>query len=119
MDYTRDDFDRILRSLDTLSGRFGGRLDSDDKKLTGKEKFDKAITKSADALQILHGSAFHASSALRQLLGGGALAGAVMLAIESIKGMSTAFTKLSDVGQSFTGSMFEMSRQAGEFGLSL
>lgn len=49
----------------------------------------------------------------------GALGEGIALAVQGVEKMATTFSKMTDIGQSFNGSMFDMMKQAGDAGLSV
>src|ERR1019366_256087 len=84
------------------------------------KKLDEAIRKTTNAVQALAGG--H-ESALRHILrsveGIGAIGGAISLLVNGVFEISKTYSKLTDIGQMFGGSMFEMASRAGAAGLSL
>ena len=115
-------FDRVDTLLHQFSGLGTGSTSSKKRSGGASEEtglFKKAISSATDSLKLLHGSTEHASHALREVVGWGAMGGALMTLIGHIGDVSKTYGKLIDVGQTFGGSMFEMQRQAGDSGLTL
>ncbi len=84
--------------------------------------FRRSISESVSGLKLLSGSTQQTAASLDRFVkfaNLGAFSGAITAAISSLSDMSRTYTKMSDVGQMFGGSMFEMQKQAGESGLTL
>lgn len=140
MDASEDDlrrnFDALQHNstaLHKLADLFGGKRNSTGGKgglgSTGPDaKFDWAAATSAinqhsknlgQSFKTLGGSAeslIHGFDNLLRNFIGGAVVGELLAAGHKL---SDSYKKLTDIGQTFGGSMFEMARQAGEAGLPL
>lgn len=121
-DPTSEDFHTLAGAIDRLYTRFTGvdpNRDTDRSSKTTKQRFDASLKKTTEGFELMHGSATHASYALRSLVGYAAFGTAVKSLIDGLTNMTQTFTKLSDVGLMFGGNIFEMQKLAGDSGLTL
>ena len=113
--------DRLDAVLHQFTGMGAGTTSSTGTSGFGRNKtaFHKSMDKATEGLEFMHGSAMTAGHALRNFLGVSAISGIVTAVVHSMTDMYQTFSKLTDVGFNFSGSMLEMQKQAGDSGLSL
>jgi len=125
VDFTQEDFKYYVDRIDTLLHRFTGQTsasgsrDEDTGKRTLKQHFDQGLKATTESMKTLHGSASDAAYTLQKMVGWGAFGVAVGGLISGLTDMSRTYNKLTDVGQHFGGSIFEMQQAAGASGLTL
>ena len=122
VDFTRmaDAVAEGIKKSRTLGGiGFGGTPKDEVNASPSKVMFDKGLASTARAFQILHGNTYQLSASFEKLLGGGVFAGVVTAMINSLGDMSKTFSKMTDIGENFGGSIFKMQQLAGESGLSM
>ena len=119
--YYADRLDAVLHKFTGGLGT-GGSSTSKRRRSSYEEDttlFGKTIKTATDSLRLLHGSAGDASHALRDVVGFVGVGAAITSLVSGLTDMSRTYSKLTSVGETFGGSMFEMQRAAGESGLTL
>ena len=129
VDYSSDDVQQLIDRMDRLIARFGGQMQNTGnsnasnaakaESLSLRQKFNSGLRTSVDALELLHGSASGASYALKLIGVGGAFGVAIDSMIRGFTHMTQTYSKLTDVGQNFGGSIFQMQKQAADSGMTL
>ena len=122
-DYSDNDLryyaDRLDAVLHQFTGAGLGNSNTYDRSGNKKSAFHRSMDKATEGLEFMHGSAMTAGHSLRNFLGVSAISGVVTAVVHSLTDMYQTFSKLTDVGFNFGGSMLEMQKQAGDSGLSL